>query len=181
MGGFYAALSLRTLIHAESSISFVKVPLSHNLDIPIRCSRWLKGFYLAVFAAVIVVLVVIPLSHSARALLLSLTLFASIPVIGQVKFLSSVKSLHFRGNDLSLSFGEDRKAVEFVGRKLTSGVLTVFGCRFTEDFEGESPAKRMVRVLKYLVLTRLMYFVLLPDSLSSADHHALRVRLKGAA
>ncbi|MFL0799095.1 MAG: hypothetical protein K6L80_01485 [Agarilytica sp.] len=158
----------------------MKEPQSQNLNIPIRCSRWLKGFYVATFTIAIFVLVLPPLSHSARALLFVLTLLASFPVIRQIKFLSSVQSFHFRGDDMSLSVGGDRVPVEFVGNHLVSGVLTVFSCRPVERSDDVNFGLLMVRALKGIIASEAMHFVILPDSLSSADHHALRLRLKGS-
>ncbi len=122
------------------------------------------------------VLVLTPLSSAARVLLFGLTLVAVYPVIRQVKFLSSVTSFHFRDDQVSVSFGEKRVPVEFVGGNLISGVLTVFSCRPVQHCEGEG----MFEVVKRFIWRGAMHFVILPDALAAADYHALRLRLKAS-
>ncbi len=122
------------------------------------------------------VLVLTPLSSAARVLLFGLTLVAAYSVIRQVKFLSSVTSFHFCDDQVSVSFGEKRVPVEFVGGNLISGVLTVFSCRPVQHCEGVG----MFEQVKRFIWRGAMHFVILPDALAPADYHALRLRLKAS-
>lgn len=142
----------------------MKAPLAQGLDIPLRCSRRLKIAYALIFGLVFLVLIVTPLSRTARTILMGVGLVAAVPVMRQLKVLESIKGISVSGESIHVDVDGTRVPVNIVGNSLVSQTLTIFSCYPKEDTRADFPSPTSV--------------ILLSDSIDQEHFRQLRVFLK---